>query len=405
MARAFKTSAAAALIGALLVVAAVTLGPSTTTASPAPPSPPARQLHQAATGTLTVTLSVTNDDLGKAPTSDFTVRIDQSAVAAGSAQQVSAGIHVVDVRGPDGGPPEGYDVEFGADCDDNGIVTVDAGQTQTCSVTLDDVEPGTVTVTKVVTAGPGGSAPSMTTDFSFLLECRSAEQPTGDVEPPSERWTFRLRDTRSFTVDVAERWLCSLTETDRVGATSVVGEAQDAEVLGDVILTVTNTYGSALGGDLPASGLGLIVYGGGSVSALVNAAVEVNVEAIFSLSGGTWFAFIVGAPSAVNAAFEALYAAGVPASTPLIVRVGSPSSPPPTSAPPPTSTGELMLVWGQHLIPLSQLREESSHSGCDATHWHAIGDAVLTAAGQAVFDPAPTKCGFGVEGNVRFAVP
>ncbi len=64
-----------------------------------------------------------------------------------------------------------------------------------------------------------------------------------------------------------------------------------------------------------------------------------------------------------------------------------------------------MLVWGQHLIPLNQLLKESSHSGCDATHWHAIGDAVLTAAGQAVFDPAPTKCGFGVEGNVRFAVP
>ena len=78
----------------------------------------------------------------------------------------------------------------------------------------------------------------------------------------------------------------------------------------------TAAWAACLLGEL-ADGFSLVVYEGGSVAALAACAEEHEVAALYALHEGQWVAYIPGAPSFVNAAFEDLFAGGVSAATPL----------------------------------------------------------------------------------------
>ena len=75
-----------------------------------------------------------------------------------------------------------------------------------------------------------------------------------------------------------------------------------------------------------AVGFSLVVSGGGSVEALEACAESRNVTALYTLVGGEWVSYILGAPNFVNDRFSELYAGGVPARTPLVARGDGPAT-------------------------------------------------------------------------------
>ena len=73
-------------------------------------------------------------------------------------------------------------------------------------------------------------------------------------------------------------------------------------------------------------GFSLVTYEGGRVEELVACAESRGVTALYTLSGGAYVSYIVGAPEPVNVGFGGPFADGVPALTPLTVRSESPAT-------------------------------------------------------------------------------
>ena len=71
-------------------------------------------------------------------------------------------------------------------------------------------------------------------------------------------------------------------------------------------------------------GFSLVLYEGGSVDALDACAQSRDITALYALHEGEWVSYILGAPDFVNAAFRELFADGLPAVTPLVVKSEGP---------------------------------------------------------------------------------
>ena len=80
-----------------------------------------------------------------------------------------------------------------------------------------------------------------------------------------------------------------------------------------------------------AEGFSLVVSEGGSIEDLVACAEGRGVTALYTLDGGEYVSYILGAPDLVNEGFAGLFADGVPALTPLIAKSEGPPSPAPES--------------------------------------------------------------------------
>ncbi|MYE32474.1 MAG: cadherin-like beta sandwich domain-containing protein, partial [Chloroflexi bacterium] len=78
-------------------------------------------------------------------------------------------------------------------------------------------------------------------------------------------------------------------------------------------------------------GFSLVVSEGGSVDDLVACGERRHATALYVLHEGEWVSHILGAPDFVNAPFRALFADGVPALLPLVVRSEGPPSPAPAA--------------------------------------------------------------------------
>ena len=74
-----------------------------------------------------------------------------------------------------------------------------------------------------------------------------------------------------------------------------------------------------------SAGLSLVVYGGGSLQDLVDCARARGVTALYTLAGGEYVPYVVGAPEIVNEGFGELFAAGVSGPRPFVVRSEAPS--------------------------------------------------------------------------------
>ena len=85
-----------------------------------------------------------------------------------------------------------------------------------------------------------------------------------------------------------------------------------------------------------ALGFSLVVYAGGSVAELVDCAQSRHGTALYTLHDGDYVPYILGAPDFVNSSFGELFAGGLPASTPLIIK----SDGPPTADPAGSITGD-----------------------------------------------------------------
>ena len=82
-------------------------------------------------------------------------------------------------------------------------------------------------------------------------------------------------------------------------------------------------------------GFSLLVFEGGSLDDLVSCAEGRHVTALFALHEGEYLPYIVGAPESATVRFRELFAEGVPALLPLVVRSAGPATPAPV-APAPT---------------------------------------------------------------------
>ena len=86
---------------------------------------------------------------------------------------------------------------------------------------------------------------------------------------------------------------------------------------------VTEPFATCLQGEI-GEGFSLVLYEGGSVGDLAACASSLGVTALYALVDGEYVPYILGAPAFVSRPFFELYADGVPALTPLVVRSEEP---------------------------------------------------------------------------------
>jgi hypothetical protein len=104
--------------------------------------------------TLTLIKIVVNDDGGDAVVSDFPLSIDGNPVTSGAPNTLSA--NVLYTASETTQP--GYTAStWGGDCNPDGTITLNEGQSATCTITNNDVAP-TLKLVKVVDNGDGGNA-------------------------------------------------------------------------------------------------------------------------------------------------------------------------------------------------------------------------------------------------------
>ena len=73
-----------------------------------------------------------------------------------------------------------------------------------------------------------------------------------------------------------------------------------------------------------AEGFSPVLYEGGSIDDLAACAQGRGVTAVYTLAGGEWISYILGAPEFANQPFRELFAEGLAAVTPLVVRSDGP---------------------------------------------------------------------------------
>ena len=159
-----------------------------------------------------------------------------------------------------------------------------------------------------------------------------------------------------------------LVEPDDDDGDPANGHQVALEEVPEITVTVTSADGSrervyrvlvgdpgqeAPGGPAPpcfrgavALGFSLVVYAGGSVEELVDCAQSRHGTALYTLHDGDYVPYILGAPDFVNSSFGELFADGLPATTPLIIK----SDGPPTADPAGSITGDdLTPPWPECL--------------------------------------------------------
>ncbi|MEI7749771.1 MAG: VWA domain-containing protein [Candidatus Moraniibacteriota bacterium] len=116
------------------------------------------------TGTLKVIKKVNNDNGGSASASAFNLHVKNGGAdvsgspAAGSASGTMYTLNAGSYSVSEDTPTNGYArTGFGGNCNSDGIVTVVAGQEQTCTITNDDIAPS-LTLNKILVKNNGGTA-------------------------------------------------------------------------------------------------------------------------------------------------------------------------------------------------------------------------------------------------------
>lgn len=108
------------------------------------------------TGKVVVTKVVVNNNGGNNLVPDFNLYLDDGIVASlvlsGATSTLPVGVYTVTETGV-----AGYEAIFSGDCDQDGNVTVESGETKYCTITNDDL-PASITLIKNVVNNSGGTA-------------------------------------------------------------------------------------------------------------------------------------------------------------------------------------------------------------------------------------------------------
>ena len=112
--------------------------------------------------TLTVVKEMINDDGGNNGIGDFQLYVSGIPVTSGVSKNFAAGSYVVSETGV-----SGYAASFSDDCDQDGNVSLVAGDNKTCTLTNNDIKPN-ITLIKSVINDSGGTAGPF--DFSMRID-------------------------------------------------------------------------------------------------------------------------------------------------------------------------------------------------------------------------------------------
>ncbi|MBI5645109.1 hypothetical protein HY970_03355, partial [Candidatus Kaiserbacteria bacterium] len=192
------------------------------------------------TATLTLVKSVTNDNGGDAETGDWTLSADgptDISGTSGSGTVTSATVDPGSYNLSETGGPAGYTASdwvcTGTGTQDDGdTISLDAGETATCTITNDDNEPS-LTLNKIVTNDNGGDADA--SEWELI-----ATGPTGfSDDGPSvsngasfDAGTYDLSESGPSGYDASD-WVCTGgTQNDEDTVTVALGET--------VVCTITN---------------------------------------------------------------------------------------------------------------------------------------------------------------------
>src|SRR3989344_660271 len=175
---------------------------------------------------LTVIKSVTNDNGGELEVADFTLYIDASIVTSGNSNVLEAGSYVVSE-----GPVSGYEGTIGGDCDENGNVTLDVGDTKVCTITNDDVAPS-LTLVKQVVNDNGGDADEVDWALSANGDNESPSNISGAGGVISDETfqadTYTLSETSGPDGYEAGEWSCVKDSVPVLGNTVTLSIGQSA---------------------------------------------------------------------------------------------------------------------------------------------------------------------------------
>ena len=244
----------------------------------------------------------------------------------------NSGEEFTELSGASNNSPRGLwsdgDVMYVADASDGRVYTYnmpDAIDARLASLTLSGVDIGEFTVSTTEYVGVVGEGVTETT-----VEAKPAQdgasvnidQPDANAEAEGHQVALDGIFATTVTVTSADG---SRKKTYRVRlAAEEVAEPVPEEAASPAPDEAA-APASCLRGDITV-GFSLVVYGGGSVEDLDACGQSRNVTAVYTLDGGEYLSYVLGAPGFVNDRFRELYAGGVPALTPLIARSDGPAT-------------------------------------------------------------------------------
>lgn len=171
-------------------------------------------------GYIVVNKVVINDNGGTAVVSDFPLFVDSTSVTSGQVLEVAVGNHTVSETNSNA-----YTSTISGDCANNGVVTVAAGETKTCTITNND-KPATLIVKKVLDLKYNGSA--VASDFVFSVNGADAVNFEADgqndltvnagtysiSEAAVDGYTPSYSNCSRVTVANGETATCTITNSD-----------------------------------------------------------------------------------------------------------------------------------------------------------------------------------------------
>lgn len=175
-------------------------------------------------GSLTVVKMVVNDNGGTATKEDFPLSISgvtEQSVNSGEANLLDPGAYTVS----EVGDAQRYAAVFTGDCDANGQVSVEAGQSYTCFITNDDIAPTIKVVKEVV----GSETPA--SEFTMTV---SGTNVSDTSFPGSAEGTTITVDAGEYAVGEVANSLYSMTKSESCTGTIAIGEHKTC--------TITNTF-------------------------------------------------------------------------------------------------------------------------------------------------------------------
>jgi|GEM_PF-5534632 len=193
--------------------AGVSVGLTTTctiTNNDVPPPPPTQ-------GSVTVTKVVTNDNGGTAVVSNFTLKVGDTNVTSGAANNFNPGTYVISETGT-----SGYTASYSGACaNENHQITVVAGETYNCTITNND-QAGTLIVKKVIVGGSalasnfsfqvnGGLATAFEVDGQNDLTVNAGTY--GVTEVPVSNYTASYENCSGLSVTNGGTTTCTITNT------------------------------------------------------------------------------------------------------------------------------------------------------------------------------------------------
>lgn len=180
--------------------------------------------------TITVVKTVINDDGGNNLVPSFQLLVGSTPVSSGVAIQVNPGSYEVSEQGA-----QGYEATYGGDCDEDGNITLAEGESYTCTIENDDIQPNITLVKNVINDNNGialatdfrmrvngtrissGSSKSFDSnlDLTITEDAFSGYTFQGPIECHSISRSFDLANLGdTLQLDEGEQMICTITNND-----------------------------------------------------------------------------------------------------------------------------------------------------------------------------------------------